>query len=333
VADSNYRRAWWLRSPHAQTIWGRIVRRFPRLPLHVERLRAADGEELELHSLEGSCRSPRVLLLHGLEGTPRSHYVGGLLSQAHARGWPATLLVFRGCGAAPNHARRFYHSGETTDLATTFAALSSRAPDAEWLLVGVSLGGNVMLKWLGENAASLDKRVRAAAAISVPYDLEAGAREIGRGRVRIYDRHFLRSLRRKALRKLGRYPDLFDAPRLRGARTVFDFDDVVTAPVHGFSSAIDYYSRSSSEGYLSRIGVPTLLMSAADDPFLPRAVFERVRTAAQRNRCLTLDFTEHGGHVGFVAGRWPWRATYYAEARAFRYFDAELNRRPRPHYD
>jgi uncharacterized protein len=302
------------------------MRRFPRLAIRTERIVASDGEAIELQSIPGRVGSPRLLFLHGLEGSPRSHYVGGLMQLAHSRGWPATLLVFRGCGATPNIARRFYHSGETTDLASVFAELSGRDPSADWLLAGVSLGANVLLKWLGERADNVDRRIRAAAAISTPFDLEAGSRQIARGRVRIYDRHFVRSLRRKAIAKLDRYPDLCDAKRLRRANSLFDFDDTVTAPVHGFRDALDYYSKSSSESFLSRIRVPTLLVSSEDDPFLPARVLDRVRQSAEGNPRVTLDFTEAGGHVGFVSGRWPWRARYYAEERAFAFFDDSLNR-------
>src|ERR1051325_11450743 len=213
-------------------MWGKFMRRDPQLPITTETIRAPDGELLELHSIAGRTESPRVLLLHGLEGSPQSHYVGGLLGQAYARGWPATLLVFRGCGTIPNETRRFYHSGETSDITTAFAHLRGRHPGADWLLIGVSLGGNVLLKWLGESAARVDSRIGASAAISTPYYLEAGARYIGRGPFRVHDRSFLRSLREKALAKLRRYPDLFDRERLKRARCVFDFDDVVTAPVH-----------------------------------------------------------------------------------------------------
>ncbi len=331
--ESKYRPAWWLRGAHAQTMWGKFMRRFPRLPLSRETFTAPDGEQLELHSLAGLAGSPRVLLLHGLEGSPRSHYVGGLLQQAHLRGWQATLLVFRGCGSVPNNARRFYHSGETSDIAAAFRFLSERNPGAEWVLIGVSLGGNVLLKWLGECADGVDPRIRAAAAISTPYDLEAGARHIARGPLRVYDRSFVRSLRRKALAKLPRYPDLFERDRLLRARSVFDFDDVVTGPVHGFRNAIDYYSQSSSEQFLPRIHVPTLLISSADDPFIPRAVWERVRRAMTGHRFVTTEFARRGGHVGFVSGRWPWSAHYYAESRVYRFFEHVLKQRNDAGYD
>jgi len=194
------------------------------------------------------------------------------------------------------------------------------------LLAGVSLGGNVLLKFLGERGADVDDRVAAAATISVPYDLERGARHISTGFSRIYDRHFLRTLRRKALAKLEHYPGLFDSSALERAESIYGFDDAVTAPVHGFDDAHDYYSRSSSLGFLGRVRRPTLLLSAVDDPFLPREVLDEVRAIATGNDCLEIEFVEHGGHVGFVGGRWPWRPFYFAEWRVCEFLATKLEK-------
>lgn len=328
-----YRPAWWLRSAHAQTMWGRFARRVPRIPTTIEFLSSNDGDRIELHHvLPQHLDAPRLLLLHGLEGSPRSHYVGGLLQQAASHGWGATLLVFRGCGSAPNEARRFYHSGETEDLRQCFRTLSERWK-GPWLLAGVSLGGNVLLKWLGEEGSSLGGRVLAAAAVSVPYDLEAGARHIAKGFARVYDRSFLKSLRRKAAAKLQRYPDLFDGEALRRARSVFEFDDVVAGPVHGFADARDYYQRSSSLHFLERIRVPTLLLSARDDPFLPSDLLPRVGQVAARNECLTTEFHDRGGHVGFISGAMPWRPLYYAEWRIVDFLEGVMERGAESGYD
>jgi uncharacterized protein len=323
--EYRYRPAWWLPGPHAQTIWGRVARR-RGLDASVECLQTPDGDSVELHHLEAPSGSPHLLLLHGLEGSVHSHYVHDIMRGAARRQWAATLLVFRGCGAAANTARRFYHSGETTDLEYVFQTLAARDPLAAWLFAGVSLGGNVLLKYLGERGDGVDARIRAAAAVSVPFDLEAGARKISNGFARIYDRTFLRTLRRKAFAKLTRYPDLFDEERLNRARSIYDFDETVTAPVHGFASAHDYYERSSSRHFLRGIRVKTLLLSAMDDPFLPRDVLQDVVTVARQNPQLVVEVHRHGGHVGFVAGD-PWKPQYYAERRILEFFDSAMEAR------
>lgn len=327
-ADPEYRYqpAWWLRNAHAQTMWGRFARRAAHISVTIEKIDAPDGDRLELHHVEGRAGAPRILLLHGLEGSPRSHYVRGVFFQAQQRGWSATLLVFRGCGETPNLARRFYHSGETEDLDLVFRTVAARFSEAPWFVIGISLGGNVLLKWLGERGSGVSERIRGAAAVSVPFDLEAGSRHISRGLFRVYDRSFLRSLKRKALAKLVRYPGLFDRERALRTRTVFEFDDAVTGPVHGFTDASDYYQRSSSLHFLGDIRVPTLLLSSADDPFLPASVLSRVDTQARTNPHLTVEFTRAGGHVGFVAGGRPWRPFYYAEWRVFRFFEDLMER-------
>jgi predicted alpha/beta-fold hydrolase len=310
-------------------MFAKFLRRRTTLPLRSERIDTPDADFVDLVHLESRGGAPHVLLLHGLEGTARSHYVTGVFEQAHARGWNATLMIFRGCGPELNRARRMYHSGETTDLDLLVRRTIAATPSAPLLLAGVSLGGNVLLKWLGENGVRMPGAVVAAAAVSVPFDLERGSRYLQQGFARVYDHHFLKSLRVKALAKLGRYPDLFDSTACQRATNIFEFDDVVTAPVHGFASARDYYSRSSSLGFLGRIATPTLLLSAIDDPFLPPAVLNEVRDIARRNESLTIDFPQHGGHVGFVGGSVPGRPSYYADDRVFGFFEARLADRQR----
>ena len=315
-SEYTYRPAWWVPGAHAQTMWGKFFRKRELYGARMERWDTPDGDFVDVHRLDSAEDAPRLLFLHGLEGTVRSHYVTGFFGEARRRGWGADLLIFRGCGDEPNRQPRFYHSGETGDLAFALDRVLAEHPRAPIVLAGVSLGGNVLLKFLGEQGDRLSSRVRAAAAISVPFDLEQGARHIATGVSRVYDRHFLRTLREKAVRKLGTYPGLFDPDRLARARSIFEFDDAVTAPVHRFTDAHDYYSKSSSLAWLDRIRRPTFLLSAVDDPFLPAAVLDDVRRIAADNPALTLEFTAHGGHVGFVGGRWPWAASYYGEWRA-----------------
>jgi predicted alpha/beta-fold hydrolase len=296
----------------------------------VERWETPDGDFVDLHRLDAPVGAPRLFFLHGLEGTIRSHYVAGFFGEAKRRGWGADLLIFRGCGDEPNRAPRFYHSGDTGDLAFALERVHREHPASALLLAGVSLGGNVLLKFLGERGPLLPSNILAAAAISVPFDLERGSRFISTGFSKIYDRHFLRTLRRKALDKLDRYPNLFDRSALERSASIYDFDDAVTAPVHGFADAHDYYSRSSSLRFLDHIARPTLLLSAIDDPFLPRSVLDEVRAIATTNDCLNLEFVAHGGHVGFISGRVPWRPFYYAEWRACEFLASALARSARP---
>lgn len=324
MTNRTYSPAWWLPGPHARTIWGRFFRRTPHLPTRVERWEMPDDDFVDVVRLDGPAGGPHLLVLHGLEGTPRSHYARGLFLEASRRRWAADLLVFRGCGGELNRARRFYHSGETSDLDTVARRILDEDSSRSLMLAGVSLGGNVLLKWLGEQGADITPRVVAAAALSVPFDLARASRHIDRGFARVYQHHFLRSLRRKALAKLDRYPDLGPADRIAGARTLWEFDDVLTAPVHGFDGAADYYARSSSIRFLPRIMVPTLLLSAADDPFLPSSVLDDVAGIAAANALLEPEFLARGGHVGFVSGANPFRPFYYAEWRVAEFFDRRL---------
>lgn len=291
----------------------------------LERWDTPDDDELEVHRLDATRHgAPRLVLLHGLEGTIRSNYLQGTLALAQQRGWAVDVLIFRGCGTRMNRQRRFYHSGETSDLQLLVNRVVRENPDQPVVLAGFSLGGNVLLKWLGEQGNAVPVQVRGAAAVSVPFDLEAGARHIERGFSRIYTHHFLRSLLEKARAKLVTYPALFDVAKLQAARTLYDFDDIVTAPVHGFTSAHDYYSRSSSLQYLTRIRTPTLLLSALDDPFMPAETADAVLRVSQRHEFLAPEFHPNGGHVGFVGGWMPFRSQYFAEERIVEFLNSQL---------
>ena len=225
-----------------------------------------------------------------------------------------------------NLTKRFYHSGETGDVGFVIDRIVEENPRQPLLLAGISLGGNVLLKYLGEKGVALASQITAAAAISVPFDLARASNHINQGFARVYQRHFIKSLKLKALKKLERFPGLISADRLVRIRTMYEFDDAVTAPVHGFRDADHYYSSSSSLGWIDRISIPTLLLNARDDPFLPRAVLDDVRRVAQKNERLELEFPAHGGHVGFVAGWNPFRPVYYAERRACDFLAKHIRR-------
>ena len=327
MSNSGFPAPWWLPGPHLQTVWGRITRRAAALAMRREILETPDGDELVLDHVDGPDASllnngapVRVVLLHGLEGSSFSPYVQGFLSLIAARGWNATVLNFRSCARdlsdrarmLPNRRPRLYHSGETTDFDFVSGVLAAREPQTRLAAIGVSLGGNALLKWLGEHSGQT--RLAAAASVSVPYDLAAGSRHLERGLGPFYVENFLTTLRRKALDTARRFPEAaerIEQRRVQCSRTFWDFDDAATAPLHGFAGAADYYARSSSLGFVGRITTPTLCLSAEDDPFLPAAVLARMREAA--SPAVEPVFTGSGGHMGFVAGPAPWRFRYWAE--------------------
>jgi hypothetical protein len=329
-SELTYTPAWWVPGAHLQTLWGKFVRRTPVVETRSERWTTPDDDEIEIRRLDAppghGANTPRLLVLHGLEGTIRSHYLQGILAQAERRGWAADVLIFRGCNGEANRARRLYHSGETTDVDFVARRLAVEHPGQPLVAAGFSLGGNVLLKWLGEQGVNTPASLVAAATISVPYDLERGSRHIERGFSRIYTRHFLKTLKVKARLKLERFPGVFDVGALDRATTLFDFDDAVTAPVHGFASAVDYYARSSALGFLAGIRTPTLLISALDDPFLPREVLDDVADVAHKNANISTEFHSRGGHVGFVSGQLPFRSHFYAEERVMEFLASQLSR-------
>jgi uncharacterized protein len=321
-----YSPAWWIPGGHLQTLWGKLFRRQTPAATVLERWDTPDNDFVEVHRLHADHGTPRLLLLHGLEGTVRSHYAQGLLNEAARRGWGADLLIFRSCGPEMNRARRFYHSGETTDTAFVLERISSEFPASPLAIAGVSLGGNVLLKFLGEKGHDLPSQLKAAAAISVPFDLSRSAKRINRGLSRLYQRFFINSLRRKAQEKAEQFPDIAPISRIAGIRTLEDFDNLITGPLHGFRDAQDYYQRSSSLPWLKQIRLNTLLLSAIDDPMLPPEVLDEVRAVARQNPALHLEFVDQGGHAGFISGSVPWRPFYYAEHRVGQFFAAEFAR-------
>lgn len=294
-----------------------------------EILETPDGDELVLDHVEGPAGSPRLIALHGLEGSSYSVYVQGFLAAAARRGWRGTALNFRSCARdparlsrmLPNRRPRLYHSGETSDLDFVVRTLAAREPGTRLFAAGASLGGNVLLKWLGENP---DQRlVAAAAALSTPYDLAAGSRHLETPIGDAYVRGFLNTLRPKAFEVARRFPETaarIDLDRMARCRTFRDFDDVATGPLHGFAGAEDYYARSSSLNFLGRIRTPTLCLSAKDDPFLPVCVLAQAAAAA--SPAVTFVTTRRGGHIGFVSGSAPWRPEYPAEEGAIRWLAA-----------
>ena len=323
---SAFRPAWWLPGPHTTTLWGKFGRREPAADVRWERVPTSDGDFIELAHLarDAGPDAAHMLILHGLEGGVNSHYVRGLMRQAASRGWNATLMLFRTCGPTPNELPRSYHSGETDDPLFVINRLIEQRPHTTLGAVGISLGGNVLCKLLGERGERMPSQFKAAVAMSAPFDLARGSRRISHGVSRIYEKSFLRSLVPKAQRKIARHPELAEIRLNPRIQSVWQFDDEFTSQVHGFVDAADYYARSSSLQFLSAIRRPTLLLNAVDDPFLPPEVLDDVRTATAENAEITLEFPKRGGHVGFVGGRLPWKPVYYGEWRAAEFLSAHF---------
>ncbi len=317
LSEHPFEAPWWLCGPHAQTIWSPLFRRQRQLTFELENLATPDADELRLHTRPGEPGTPHVLLLHGLEGSLRSNYTTGLARALGAAGWGVRVLEFRSCGGSLNRATRFYHSGETTDLDFVVDELVRREPGRPLFLCGFSLGGNVVAKWLGEQADDAPAEVVGGAAISPPFDLTLSGPAIDRALGGLYVRRFLRSLIPKALEKADRYPGLLDIEAVRRCRNFEDFDTHVTARLHGFEDAHDYWRRSGCGQFLAYVRRPLLLIAAADDPFNPEAGLPR--NAGATNSCLFSCFPRRGGHVGFVSGR-PWRTHHWAEDQVARFF-------------
>ncbi|HAM40465.1 MAG TPA: alpha/beta hydrolase [Candidatus Omnitrophica bacterium] len=319
---TSFRPAWWCRGRHAQTLWGALVHPTPPVPLTRERWETPDGDFLDIDRAEGTARAPALIVLHGLEGSSRSKPVLGLMAAAHRVGWEAVGINFRSCSGEPNRLRRAYHGGDSEELGWVIDRMTAEHPTRAMGCVGVSLGGNVLLKYLGERGAQVPQAVRAASAISTPFDLGIAVRYMERGMSRLYMRHLVSSLKQKTVAKLARYPDLVDPLRLGAVRTLAEFDHVVTGPLHGFQDGRTYWHASSSVGRLSAIRRPTLLINAEDDPFFPGEALPR--EAIARNVHLTAEFPRSGGHAGFISGRWPSRATSWAVERAMRFLRERL---------
>jgi uncharacterized protein len=332
----------WLPGAHAQTVSGRLLRR-PRAPLfRRERWNTPDNDFIDLDfapeppppervradsagpptGRDAPARAPLVLVLHGLEGSARRGSAVPTYDELARRGMSAVGLNFRSCSGEPNRTARSYHSGDTDDIRLVVGRLRERYGDVPIGAVGFSLGGNALIKYLAEEAAAGLQPVTAAVCISVPYDLAAGARHLDASRMgRFYVRLFVRSLIAKAEAKALLLAEHCDMDRIRRARTFYEFDDAATAPVYGFRSAEDYYEQCSSHQFVAGLRTPTLLLHAADDPFMPPDVFPHAAVAD--NPQVTAVVTQRGGHVGFVGGP-PWRPRFWAEEEAARYLAAAL---------
>jgi predicted alpha/beta-fold hydrolase len=301
-----YRAPRWLPGGQLQTIWPALfARRYhgPAPAYRRERWATPDGDFVDVDfQAAPQAHTPMLVLFHGLEGSSRSHYAEAFAHAARDAGWGFAVPHFRGCSGELNLGPRAYHSGDHEEVGWLLARLRERA-GRPLVAVGVSLGGNALLRWAEEAGAGAATAARAVAAVCSPIDLAAGGHAIGRGLNRqIYTRMFLRSMKPKALRKLAQHPGLFSRERLLAARDLYDFDNVFTAPLHGFRGTEDYWARASAKPRLEDIRIPALVANARNDPFVPASSLPAVHEVG---RHVTLWQPTHGGHVGFPAGRWP----------------------------
>jgi hypothetical protein len=291
----------WLPGGHAQTLWPLLIK--PRsLKFRRERWTTPDDDFIDVDFLDGPADSPLLVLFHGLEGSARSHYA---LSTAHAckkAGWRLALPHFRGCSGELNRQPRAYHSGDSDEIDWILQRLHTLNEHRPLHAAGVSLGGNALLKWAGERGAAAGQYVTGVAAMCAPLDLAACGHHLARGFNQVYTRHFLRTLKSISANRLQQFPDLFNEKKMRQATNLYQFDDAVTAPVHGFAGADDYWQRASAKPWLKTIAIPALAVNPKNDPFLPADYLPR---ASEVSPTVRLEHPANGGHVGFVSGPFP----------------------------
>ena len=306
----HYRAPWWLPGGHLQTIWSALYsrqRRHAPRPLQRERWTTPDGDFIDVDRQTASHpQRPLFVMFHGLEGSSASHYAQACADWAAEHDVQWAMPHFRGCSGEINHAPRAYHSGDHHEIDWILRRLRTehQAQGGQVMVAaGVSLGGNALMRWAGEQGAAAVKQVDAVAAICSPLDLAESGRAIGRGFNRqVYTRMFLHTMKPKAMSKLQQHPGLFPRERLLAARDLYEFDNVFTAPLHGFRDTQDYWRRASAKPWLGRVQVPALLLNPLNDPFVPASSLPRPEDVSEH---VTLWQPRQGGHVGFASGRWP----------------------------
>lgn len=314
----SYRAPWWLPGGHAQTIYASLFARKPRVVYRRERWELADGDFLDLDWVDGQSDQPLLVLLHGLEGSSRGHYALSLMNAVRQRGWRGVVVNFRGCSGSPNRLARAYHCGDTHEVSMILQRLQQDAAGQDLHVAGISLGANALLKFLGELGNDARLLLSKAAAISPPVDLPQAGQRLDSGFNRItYTQHFLRTLRPKTVAKINAHRLPISPQELHASRTLFEFDNLYTAPIHGYRDALDYWQRASSKPWLNSIAVPTLIVHAHNDPFLPASTYLQ---DAELSPHITLELTQSGGHAGFVSGPFPGKLQWLPK-RVLEYFE------------
>jgi uncharacterized protein len=309
LIESTYRAPWWLPGGNAQTLHAALLAKAAWPRYERERWRTPDDDFVDIDRWGQPAHSPLAVIFHGLEGDSRSHYARALACAFHAKGWRVAIPHFRGCSGVPNALPRAYHSGDSEEVKWMLGRFA-REHGAPVAAVGISLGGNALLKALGEVGTGATETVMAAAAVSAPLDLMVAGDTLGRGFARLYSAVFLRTLKKKSEEKAVRFPSAFDAGAMRRSRSLREFDNVVTAPLHGFRDTDDYWTRSSSKPWLGSIRVPTLVLNARNDPFLPAFALPQ---GGDLSADVTAEFPDEGGHVGFISGAFPGNFDWFTQ--------------------
>lgn len=314
-----YRAPWWLRGGHAQTVYGALLASAGPAPSYERRRwETPDGDFIDVDRLgrlpatprAGRSPAPVIVLFHGLEGSSGSHYARALAWAVEREGWRLAVPHFRGCSGEANRLARAYHSGDSDEIEWLLERFATEAQGGPLVAVGISLGGNALLKWLGIAGESARALVHCAISVSAPLDLMVAGDQLGRGFNRVYSNMFLRTLKRKAAQKSARFPGRFDARAARRSRSLREFDECVTAPLHGFQGTDDYWTRSSARPWLAHVRVPTLVLNARNDPFMPATALP---AQDEVSSCVELEFPAEGGHVGFVSGPFPGNFDWFGE--------------------
>ena len=324
LIQSAFKPAGWLRQRHLQTIFPSLPWAYPHgIKLHRRELELPDGDATAVDWVAESAEMPKstplLVILHGLESSSESSYARMLMHAATQRGWRCCVLHFRDCGDYRNRLPRRYHAGETNDIRHFLRKLLDSGNDGPIVAAGYSLGGNVLLKYLGETGAA--SPLRAGVAVCVPLDLHKCAEALNQGFSKIYQRYLLKSMKESMARKFSRDTAAFDWDRAINARTFAEFDDAVTAPLHGFDGMTDYYDRCSSVHFLRDIRVETLIVNAIDDPFMTPDIIPNEDMLSDQ---VCLEVAENGGHVGFVEGGTPWRPRFYLPRRVLDFLSERL---------
>jgi uncharacterized protein len=302
-AKFHYAAPWWLPGGNAQTIWSALFsKRHVVRPGKFERHRYStpDGDFIDIDWCRANAEKAVLVIFHGLEGSSRSHYVEAFAAVALAMGWTVAVPHFRGCSGEINWAPRAYHSGDAAEIDWMLELVMQAGKDGPTFCIGVSLGGNALAQWASTASQNRKEAIRAIATISAPLDLAASGHAIGQGFNRYtYNRMFLKTMKRKAEAKWSQYPGLFDLNSVKVAETIFEFDNAFTAPVHGFKNADHYWAAASAKPRLERIEIPSLLVNAINDPFVPA---KSLPNSNEVGKFITLWQPKTGGHVGFTGG-------------------------------